>query len=287
MAHLIIIGGDSRYLEVINDVKEKHRLTLIGYDNMYFVENSITSSTLEEADFQTADGILLPVHGTTETGEVTAEFSDGTFTLTKELIEKTPEHCVIYTGISNDFLKKAAAKRQMEIIFARDDIAIFNSISTAEATLEIAIKNTSHTIHGATVSVLGFGRVGFTVARLFQNVGATVNVYVRNSADIARITEMGMIGKYIANIKDGIAESSICINTIPQLMLDAETLNAMGRDVLVIDLASAPGGTDFTYAEEQGIKAIHALGLPGKTAPASAGKILADTILTLLQGNRP
>lgn len=287
MAHLILIGGDSRYLEIIAALKETHQLTLIGYEALSFSESNIAQVKSEEADFRTADGIILPVHGTSETGEVTSDYSHRPFTLTKHHLDETPAHCVIYTGIANAYLKQAAANRKMEIIFARDDIAIYNSISTAEATLELAIAHTPYTIHGAEVNILGFGRVGFTVARLFHQVGAEVTVYVRKEADIARITELGMQGAYVTDRKESIADGSICINTIPHQVLDRETLDVLDSDTLVIDLASAPGGTDFAYAETRGIKAIHALGLPGKTAPKSAGKILADTIFSLLKKNRP
>ena len=52
---------------------------------------------------------------------------------------------------------------------------------------------------------------------------------------------------------------------------------------MIIDLASYPGGVDFAYAEKCGIKAIHALSLPGKIAPKSAGEIIESTILNILK----
>ncbi len=52
---------------------------------------------------------------------------------------------------------------------------------------------------------------------------------------------------------------------------------------LVIDLASLPGGTDFDAAEALGIRAEHALALPGKCAPDTAGALIAQTVLTILQ----
>ncbi|MGN0607139.1 MAG: hypothetical protein ACI4JM_11510 [Oscillospiraceae bacterium] len=40
---------------------------------------------------------------------------------------------------------------------------------------------------------------------------------------------------------------------------------------------------DFDYAASKGIKTIHALGLPGKKVPVSAGFIIADTIENIIQ----
>src|SRR5699024_6314101 len=118
-----------------------------------------------------------------------------------------------------EFLREAAQNRPLEIIFKRDDIAIYNSISTAEATLQIAMEETDYTIHGTKIAVLGFGRVGMTMGRLFHNVGAQTTVFARKSSDIARITEFGMQAAHLKDVKKKIHPFSICINTIPHRML--------------------------------------------------------------------
>lgn len=239
----------------------------------------------QTVNFSEVDAIILPVHGTSDQGEITSSYSNHSFFITKKLIDTTPDHCIIYTGIANDFLKDAVKNRQMEIIFARDDIAIYNSISTAEATLQLAIQHTDYTIHGANIAVLGFGRVGMTMARLFHNVGANITAFARKSSDIARMEELCIHADYLYNLNDRMMEFSLCINTIPHLVLNREILDVMDTNTLIIDVASAPGGTNFSYAEKKGLHVIHALGLPGKTAPKSAGKILASTILNLMKEN--
>ena len=55
-------------------------------------------------------------------------------------------------------------------------------------------------------------------------------------------------------------------------------LNLVKDEVLIIDLASVPGGVDFKAAMNMGIRTLWALKLPEKYAPAS----VADGILTLL-----
>ena len=51
----------------------------------------------------------------------------------------------------------------------------------------------------------------------------------------------------------------------------------------MIDLASLPGGVDFSAAQELGLKAVQALSLPGKTAPESAAEIIKQTVYTILE----
>jgi dipicolinate synthase subunit A len=69
---------------------------------------------------------------------------------------------------------------------------------------------------------------------------------------------------------------------VPAVILDEEKLAKLGRDCLVIDLASKPGGVDFETAKNLGLKTIWALSLPGKVSPYSAGEIILDTVLNLL-----
>ena len=56
----------------------------------------------------------------------------------------------------------------------------------------------------------------------------------------------------------------------------------MSKETLLVDLASAPGGIDFEAAKTYGIKSIWALALPGKATPKSAGRIIAHTIVHIL-----
>ena len=60
------------------------------------------------------------------------------------------------------------------------------------------------------------------------------------------------------------ADMDLIINTIPSRILDHEKLEMIGKECLVIDLASKPGGVDFDKAKLIGIKVIRALSLPGR-----------------------
>ena len=51
-----------------------------------------------------------------------------------------------------------------------------------------------------------------------------------------------------------------------------------------MNLSPLPSGVDFGAAEERGIRAIHALALPGKTAPETAGEIVAQSVREMLEG---
>ncbi|MGM8212428.1 dipicolinate synthase subunit DpsA [Virgibacillus sp. W0430] len=282
--NILLLGGDERYLYAVSKLSSTYKqLYLVGFDEIDQFDDAGKRVDLSEVDLSTMDTIILPVTGTTEDGIVSTTYSKKDITLTKEMITKTPEHCVIYTGVSNSYLDEITTSRTLVRIFARDDIAIRNSIPTAEATLQLAIKHTKSTIHGAQICVLGFGRVGFTVARLFANVGANVTVAVRKQEHMARIDELGMNSVHINELPTIIKDTSIFINTVPHPVLNLEHIRKMKPDTIIIDLASAPGGTDFEAAKSHGINAMLSLGLPGKTAPKTAGTIIAETLDTLFQ----
>ena len=282
---LLIIGGDARTIEVIKIFASKGaNVHLIGFEKEIVEGDTIHYANTDGMDFSNIDAILLPVAGTNHHGKVEAVYSDEAVYLTTEMMQQTPSHCTIYTGTSNTFLQNVAqsCSRQMVVLFSRDDLAIYNAIPTAEGALKLVMEQTEVTVHGSSVMVLGFGRVGKTVARLFSSVGAKVSVAARNPADIARITEMGLAPVKLDNLKREIAGIDTVIHTIPHPIMDTSILSAMTTSTLIIDITSAPGGTDFAFAKEKGIKALHALGLPGKTAPKTAGRVIGSVLLALL-----
>lgn len=283
--NILVIGGDHRYTTVINALSQQGATVyLTGYTE---VKDSIEGVHLKLADipFKKMNAILLPVSGTDNKGQIRlAPYSDEKLFLTKEMLEKTNSNCTIYTGITNEYLNNLVSETNRELVslFTRNDMAILNSIPTAEGALSIAMAETNRTIHGSDVLILGFGRIGKTVARLFDAVGANVTVCARRDSDLARVKEMGISPLSFEKMTHTIKDYSIIINTIPVLILDNTLINSLSTS-LIIDLASAPGGVDFKAAATNRIKAIHALGLPGKVAPQSAGEIIADILIPLLE----
>ncbi|PLT31597.1 dipicolinic acid synthetase subunit A [Peribacillus deserti] len=294
---IAVIGGDARQLEVVRKLTQLDaKLWLVGFEQLDHAFTGAVKEKLGDLNMSGIDAIILPVPGTNAEGSIETIFSSEKVTLTEDILKKTPEHCTIYSGISNAYLDKITknADRKLVKLFERDDVAIYNSIPTVEGTIMMAIQHTDYTIHGSNVTVLGLGRVGMSVARTFHALGAKVKVGARKSEDLARITEMSLIPFHIKDLEQAVKDTDICINTIPFPVVTAAILANMPAHTLVIDLASKPGGTDFRYAEKRGIKALLAPGLPGIVAPKTAGKILANVLAQLLdhdmkqrKGNTP
>lgn len=282
---ILIVGGDQRYIEVTKELRRQNaQVYLAGFDELT-EKIDATHVSLKDVAYNQLDALLLPVSGTDQTGRIQlAPFSSVDLRVTETHLKQTPDHCTIFTGVSNDFLNQLADRTNRELIrlFTRDDMAILNSIPTAEGTLSLAMNETDEIIHGSNVLILGFGRIGMTVGRLFSNVGAQVSVAARKLADLARIKEMGLQPVHMNQLDDVELSYDIFINTIPALIIDDDVLTRIQTEALIIDLASAPGGVDFQAAKQHGMTAIHALGLPGQVAPKSAGKMIAEVLIGLL-----
>jgi dipicolinate synthase subunit A len=279
------IGGDARQLEVIQMFSELDAsITLIGFDNLHNQFSGISKSKLTPDAVKNADALILPAVGTDESGIVDSIFSTGELVLKDEHIGALPKHCTVYTGMAKGYLKKLCARHSISLVqlFDRDDVAIYNSIPTAEGALMMAIQNTDITIHGSVCMVLGFGRTGVTMARTLKGLGARVKVGVRRSDHFARAEEMGYEPFYTRDLIDQVHNIDLLFNTIPTMIVTAQVIANIPHRAVIIDLASKPGGTDFRFAEKRGIKALLAPSLPGIVAPKTAGRILANALCQLI-----
>ena len=74
----------------------------------------------------------------------------------------------------------------------------------------------------------------------------------------------------------------VLINTVPFMVIDPKKINSLNTNILLIELASKPGGIDEKYALSKDLKLIIARGIPGKEMPKAAGKYIKEIIDKLL-----
>ena len=168
-------------------------------------------------------------------------------------------------------------------IMKREELAVLNTISTAEGAIEIAISNTNKIIHGSEVLILGFGRIGKVLARKMAGLSAKVTCAARKDEDLAWIRAYGHNETNINALGENLSQYDIILNTVPHLVLNKERLQYVKKDALLIDLASNPGGIDKKEAKELKLKLVWALALPGKVAPVTTAEFIKDTIYNILK----
>ena len=167
--------------------------------------------------------------------------------------------------------------------FAREELAVLNAVPTAEGAIQIALEELPITLHEARVLLVGFGRLSRALGPRLLGLGAKVWVAARSYAQRAAAESMGLGSEGLERLPDWLCAYDLVINTVPAPILGIEELAAMKEGVLVIDLASRPGGVDRSAAAALGVKVVHALSLPGKVAPVTAGRYIRDTVYHMME----
>ena len=178
----------------------------------------------------------------------------------------------LFIGIAKPVIEELAARFHVRLIQTAeiDEVAILNSIPTAEGAIFRAMQELPVTIHGSRTVVVGYGRCGITLARMLQGIGRVVRVVAREGGQLARAHEAGLQVDRLEALGAAVEDARIVFNTVPGgAAITRETLKRMRKDAVVIDIVSAPGGTDFAAARELGVKAMLELGLPGQRRPRS------------------
>ena len=87
-------------------------------------------------------------------------FSDKEITI-REMMHNINAKVLIAGAISPE-VYEMANDEYIEIIdiMKREELAVLNTIATAEGTIQVAIENTNRILHGSEVLILGFGRIG-------------------------------------------------------------------------------------------------------------------------------
>ena len=118
---------------------------------------------------------------------------------------------------------------------------------------------------------------------MLDGVGAKVFCEARKDEDMAWIKAYGFESVHLNELNENLEKFDIIINTIPFQILNAERLELVKKDVVLIDLASNPGGVDRKAARDRGIKVIWALSLPAKVAPLTSAEFIKETLYHVLK----
>lgn len=192
---------------------------------------------------------------------------------------------ILLAGRPGAPLRRAAREANLPLAdyFQRPELECLNAVPTAEGCLAMLLQIRQRTIWESDFLVLGYGRVGRAVARRLGLLGGHVTVAARSAEQRANARCAGHHAEPLSALATLLPAYDTVINTIPAPILTRAMLQKLPPEALVLDLASRPGGTDFAAAAELGIRAEHALALPGKCAPRTAGTLIAQTVLAMIE----
>ncbi len=290
---LALLGGDLRQLSIAR------RLSGLGFETAVWglgtceqeVGDAVRCSEWTDA-VKGSRAVILPLPASADGVRVNCPLNTDAQSQLKmmTLIESLTPETLIIGGRFTPAFKSSADSRGMRAIdyFESEELQIKNAIPTAEGAIAIAMNELPITIQGCHAAVIGYGRVGKTLADKLLALGAQVTVAARKTTDLAWAHNRTFETLKI-EVRDGKSSLSalktgydVIFNTVPYWLFDGHILSQLCEKTLIVDIASAPGGVDSKAASECGIKVIWALSLPGKCSPFTAGEIICDSVIDIL-----
>jgi len=224
----------------------------------------------QEIHFATSKKIYLFAMANIPNAEEIENFENGSFVFARDFTPQAVE-----------------LMKNKEIVYFKymddEEFVLKNAYLTAEGALAYIIENTDMSLKNMPVLVLGYGRVGKSLNRILKNNGAAITVATDDMNEYALASAFADKAIALKEITDGIECYKVIINTVPKIILKGDILKLINKNCFILDLASKPGGVDFPAAESLELKCIHALGVPGKFTPETAGIYLKQSIVKRLK----
>lgn len=288
---IAVLGGDQRQIAVA------HRLAESGLDVAVWGLDVSAEKLLpaRRADgwreaLRDAEAVVLPLPASADGVRVHCPLFSPDEMLRLTSLTDAMEGRLLLGGRIDATLYSLAEGKSIPCIdyFENEALQLRNAVPTAEGAIEIAMRELPVTIDGLSTVILGYGRIGAALGERLQALGATVTVYARRAEQRA-LAQMHRhaVGKLVCRggrttPEGDLPTCRVIFNTVPHRILTPEILGKIPRNCLLVDLASPPGGFDQAELRRMGLPFVWGTALPGKCAPETAGEIIAQTILELL-----
>ena len=278
---VLFIGGDMRQKYACEYLQERQIISEVYVDDLG--DDNLVNKLKE---FQV---IVLPLPVSRDGIYLNSTFMNNRIFVLDVIENISPTQFLIGGKFGQDLQQKLLEGNNKFYDYNDDEyFQIQNALLSAEGAIYYAQEKLTHALHGLNIAILGFGRIGKIIAYLLHCQGAKISVYARKTVDCTwsevigfkalQIKKSGMGGRI--EIEDG--GYDLIFNTIPYQTLDETFARQVYKSTIIIDLASYPHGIDEKIAKKYNLNYYRELGIPGRYAPKSAGKILGKTIINIL-----
>lgn len=153
-----------------------------------------------------------------------------------------------------------------------ETVRMKNAVPTSEGAIGIAIEALPHTIWGSRFAVTGYGKCARALAVRLKALGGHVTVAARREDARTEASLDGCDTMPLADFLTAPPPVRCVYNTIPAKIFPEDFCDRLPADTLFVELA---GERALPVCD----RVLYAPGLPGKTAPETAGEILCNAIL--------
>lgn len=270
----VIIGGDERLAYAAQYLKD------YGHDVSAYANDAAcglgAAGCAGLRDAMSGERIIFGIPFSRDGETVFAPLGGEKISIEDVIAAVEPSH-VIFGGKFGDFMLSVAKRgAKCHDYLLREDFALYNADVTAEAVVSVLMNNLPVILKGTRCLVMGYGRIGKSLSDKLAALGADVTVSARKCADFAAITLRGYESVRTGEKIDNARKYDFIVNTIPHKVLGITSFAELRKDCLVVDASAYPGFVDAAEAEINGIKVMGAFSLPGKYAPMTSGRIIAD-----------
>lgn len=272
----IIAGGDMRFSAAADHIAGK------GADVRILLPARHTKAKefLDAEKIGSASDVILPVPVSRDGIYLNTVFTEERIPL-ERLSSLAKDGGRVFGGKITDKIRKIFSEKNVTVIDYMEDesLTLRNALLTAEGAVMYAMQKQDISLFGQKVLIIGTGRIGKALVKILHGFGADITSAARRRSELAAAEIGGCKTVRTEDISLFAEEFSLVFNTVPARVIEEDFIKRAGRNTLIIDLASAPGGTDFAAAEKYGVKAVNLLGVPGKFSYISAGELIARTVL--------
>lgn len=278
-----LVGGDMRQVYMVNDLINRNYSVIVYelYDSLLNT-SCARAKTLAEAINKSLT-IITPIPVTKDGSNINTKFTDRNISIDELCNLLTPSN-KLFGGCLTTKMKNHCEEKGIfyDDLMENEEITLFNTIATAEGTIVEAIINSTTNLHGSRCLIIGYGKCANTLAYKLKNMCGSIDIAARSRLALAQAGAASYGTVNLSQLEQVIDHYDYIFNTVPAMILTKSLLSKTKENVTIIDIASNPGGVDYSYAKEINRNAKLCLGLPGKYAPQSSAVFLNNYILLKL-----
>ena len=261
---IAIVGGDARMPYTARALEAQgHEVTLSAHGDIPLSPEALSR----------AEAVLLPMPLSRDSETLNAPLSLLPVPLSS-LFAMIPEGATLLAGNEDPLLAALSCGRPFRYYGRDEEYARRNSHITAEGAISLLLRSLPMTLSETPCLLLGSGRLAVALLDLLRGLHAPVTVVARRTEPLPDGTRPSPLGALPAELH----RASVILNTVPAPLLSSSLLRLSPEGTLLLELSAAKGVLDERDVRAAGITLITAPALPGRYAPMSAGRALADAV---------
>ncbi|MGI6360725.1 MAG: dipicolinate synthase subunit DpsA [Bacillota bacterium] len=281
---IAILGGDEREIPTLFELQKAGAQIAAAARDSRLLPQGVSDSENILRVLENADCVILPLPGLQKRQQIYNSLGQKLLLAREHLAVLRPGTPVLI-GVANEWLKEQCYDFNLDLYITADDphLAAAGAVAAAEGAISLAISESRGLLSKSLAILIGYGRLGRALAVRLTAMGCQVIVSDCSQEALSWAQKNGLSVVKPKFMPDLLDQVDLIFNTAPAPVLKAAEIELVPLHAVIIDLASSPGGTDFSACKARGIKAQLASGLPGKYAPDYMARLVKKVYLPLIE----